>query len=191
MPEHEEIRWVTGPVASSLVAEDPFWSAVRRRDADVDIAVLPPERPEAEPAERGDFPALEDPESYATQLLARTREAWSSYVEGVPVAEQGRWASGPVRGTVRREVTLAADGVDEVVGARALRLAADALRADGWHVLVPEAGMPRVLAGRGDGDRRTEVQLVRVPDRQRLVLRVRSEPLAVTDEVARELVMGR
>lgn len=191
MPEHEEIRWVTGPVASSLVTDDPFWSAVRRRDADIDIAVLPPERPEAELAERGDFPALDDPESSATRLLDRTRAAWSSYVDVAPATEQGRWTSGPVRGTVRREVTLAADGVEEVVGARALRLAADALRADGWHVLVPGAGMPRVLAGRGDGDHRGDVQLVWVPDRQRLVLRVRSEPLAVTDELARELVIGR
>ena len=190
MSEHKHLRWVSGPVASAVVADDPFWSAVRRRDPEIAIALLPAEG--AAPAQSGpdEHPKrLDEPDGYAARVLDEVTAAWSSYVDAEPARADGRWLPGPVSGTVRREVTLSHDDVDETVGARALQLAAEALRSDGWHVLVPEAGLPRVLAGRGSRGR-AEVHLVRVPDRRRLVLRVRTEPLLVDEETARRLVVA-
>lgn len=118
----------------------------------------------------------------AEELSARARSAWASYLSGgsTPSTDE-RWIPGPGR-THRREVVLTADGVDPVAAAAALRVAGEELRGDGWHVLEPDDGWPRVLAGRQHdrvgGAGREELHLIFAPSVAggRLVLRLRGLP---------------
>jgi hypothetical protein len=143
------------------VSDDPFFAEVRRRHPDVDIVLLPPEAaappapPPVDPAALAAVPVEHDDE---------TRDLWSQVARGIDVAQAtARWAAGEVAGTVRREALLAAGGVDAVTAAAALAGAARSLEQAGWHVLEPDRGLPRVLAGHGEGADRREVQVVHVP----------------------------
>ena len=143
------------------VSDDPFFGEVRRRHPDVDIVLLPPEAaaspapPPVDPAVLAAVPAEHD---------ADTRDLWSQVARGIdPAQATARWAAGEVTGTVRRDTLLAAKGVDAVTATAALAGAARALEQAGWHVLAPDSGLPRVLAGRGAGAERREVQVVHVP----------------------------
>lgn len=183
--------------ATDRAATDPFWSVVRRRHPDVDLVLLPPVRSAPAPSAPPAPPAPPAPESPAAdveaeaagepgQLLDRARAAWSSYLPDVapgPAVEE-RWIPGPER-TRRAEVVLAADGVDPVAVAAALRSAAEELRGAGWHVLEPADGWPRVLAGRrpesaAAGGGREELHLMAAPTVAggRVVLRLRGLPVA-------------
>lgn len=143
------------------MSEDAFFAVVRRRHPDIDIVLLPPEAPPGsgppppDPADLAGVPALVDDE------LARL---WDDVADGLARPQvRSRWTPGSATGSVAREGLLAAEGVGGVVATQALVGAERALAADGWHVLVPRTGMPRVLASR-DGTEadpvRREVQVV-------------------------------
>lgn len=178
MPDATSLTWVRGREAARLAERDPFWAPVRRRHPEVDLVLLPDE-----PGARGSVtepvavPQVEDLEAFAEEVLAAARSAWTTYLAPEPGETVARWIPGPVAGSLRREVTLTRDGVDEVAAASALRVAAGDLRSSRWRVLQPPTGLPRVLAGRDAAAGRRELQLVHVPDRSRLVLRLRSEPV--------------
>ena len=176
-----------GPQAAEIVANDPFWSVVRRRHPDVDIVVFPPDdAPDLTPgtgetpvhtgATRADF------EGDVTALWDQLGQA-----DERPVV---RWTSAPNRGAVALEGRITAEGVAPDDAAAALRRAADRLTAEGWHVLVPPDGMPRVAAGQPRSTGRRTVQVVHVPARGRLLLIVRSEPIPVSRNTANTLLGG-
>ncbi|WP_121256264.1 hypothetical protein [Nocardioides ferulae] len=170
----------TGPAATRLVESDPFWAVVRRRHPDVDIALLPPP-PAADlsgPA-TPELPALERDEA-AARFDAETAALWRRLVgERDPDEQRARWfaAEGDVE---RYETTWRIDGADPVTAVAAIEAAAATLRDDGWHVLAPPDGMPRVLASRPADGGRDELQLVLAPAEARLVLRLRTSPVRLT-----------
>ncbi|MEO5711120.1 MAG: hypothetical protein ABIQ59_15030 [Nocardioidaceae bacterium] len=129
---------------SGAVASDDFFAVVRRRHPDIDIVLLPQQPPDqdpglpVEPADLGDVPTRFDAE--VTALLA-------DVAPGVVLPRvRSRWAPGSVTGSVARTALVAAEGVDTVTATQALASAERSLAAAEWHVLVPEDGMPRVLA---------------------------------------------
>lgn len=155
-------------------AADPFWEPVRRRHPDVDLVLLPP----VPPVDPGVSVAPQvpvdraDTEAAAHELLARL---WSAATGDPAVVERHRrWFAGERQGTERLEETWSVEGVTPDDGLAAVRRVVDALESDGWRVLVPTAGVPRVQAGRADGLDRAEVLLLVSPERGRLVLRHRS-----------------
>lgn len=165
----EEI--VGGERARAQVAADPFWSVVRRRHPDVDVVVLPP-GDGAVPELPEDVVAVDPGEAAAradADVLARCRELVGQDPDGV----EARWTAGEVRGTRRRETTHRVTGVDDVRAIGLLLRAEEALRSEGWHVLAPTDGVPRVLAGRPADLGREELQLL-APPGGGVVLRVRS-----------------
>ncbi|WP_110181284.1 hypothetical protein [Nocardioides solisilvae] len=189
MTEQQRPRGDHGARAREVVARDPFWSVVRRRHPDVEIVVLPPEPETATPA---GLP-LADPAAVAAREDSDVRRRWVRLVGDlgdVHADWQARWVPGGAPDRVRRETTLTVDGADPVVAVARLESAAAALREDGWHVLAPATGLPRVMAGRDGELGRAELQLVLVPDAGRLVLRVRSVDHAVGDRVAHELAVA-
>lgn len=175
--------------AARAVATDAFWGPVRRRHPDIDIVMLPPERPAAAvPADA----AVEDPDG-----VARRRDAESSALWQRLVGDIGRGAEGPVirwtsasAGAVRRESTTRVEGVDELSGLEVVERAAQTLRGDGWHVFVPPTGLARVMAGRDEAIGRTELQLVHDPVHQVLVMRIRSAAHVVGRDAVHVLVGG-
>jgi hypothetical protein len=170
------------------VSDDPFFGEVRRRHPDVDIVLLPPEPPD-DPA-----PAPVDPAALtgvAVEHDAQARALWSRVARGIELpAGTTRWAPGSLTGTVARESLLAAEGVDPVTAAAALAGAARSLDEDGWHVLEPDTGMPRVLAGRGEGAGRREVQVVHVEATGRYAVTSRGPSYAVAPARVRALLRG-
>ena len=191
--------------ATRLVADDPFWSVVRRRHPQVDVVILPAEAGRAVPTPPG-TPIAPDPAMVAAREESGVRRLWVRLVGDlgpVPARWDARWIPGGEPDRVRREVTQTADQLPEELVGRPLRerllAAADALRDQGWHVTLPPRGLPRVLAGRA-GDHagaeaaawqgREELQLVAVEASRRLVLRFRGVEHAVGADVARQLVAG-
>jgi len=167
------------------VGDDAFFAEVRRRHPDIDIVVLP-QQSAPEPPPHVDLAVLAVvPERFDDEL----RALWHAVVRDRPVPRvESRWEHGDAAGSVVREATLAVEGVDPVAGANAVATARRQLGADGWHVVVPTRGMPRVLAGyERDGIRR-EVQLVLVEATGRLALSYRQGSYAVGHRTARELV---
>jgi hypothetical protein len=185
--------------ATRAVIEDPFWSVVRRRHPDVDIVLLPPETdgPAETPVETPVEPEapVEEPDAVAAAADEDVRRAWTQLVgdRALQAAQaeptwSARWISGRAEGRVRREATLRLDGASVGLVLERLPEAAELLRTDGWHVVVPPDGLPRVMAGRDAALGRTELQLVLDPDSGRLLMRVRGADHVVGEPVARELV---
>ena len=171
---------------------DPFWSVVRRRHPDVGLVLLP-----AEARDLPEPPPGVEPVEVTDELVARLDaagpEAWRLLVDTDVPEAAARWMPAPTQDGVRRELTLAREGVDPVAGAALVQGATTILLAQGWRVLAPPDGIPRVLAGREAADRlvgREELQLVLVPATGRLVLRLRSADVPVTHRVAHDLVTG-
>lgn len=178
---------VDGPQAAEIVANDPFWSVVRRRHPDVDIVVLPADdapdltpAPGATPIHTGE--TLAEFEADVTDLWERLGQP-----AGRPVV---RWTSAPNRGAVALEGRITAEHVDPEDATAALHRAAERLGAEGWHVLLPPDGLPRVAAGQTRTTGRRTVQVVHVPARDRLLLIVRSEPIPVSRNTANTLLGG-
>lgn len=183
---------MTSVTDSSPDRDDPFWAVVRRRHPDVDLVLLPAEArdlpepaPEAEP--------VEVTEELVARLDGRGPDAWRLLVDDEVPEPAARWMPAPTPQGVRRELTLAREGVDPVAGAALVQGATTILLAQGWRVLAPPDGLPRVLASR-EATRgllgREELQLVLVPAAGRLVLRLRSADVPVTHRVAHDLVTG-
>lgn len=174
------------------VSDDPFFGEVRRRHPDIDIVLLPPEPPQAPEPPAGSAPV--DPSVLTTVAVeheAEARALWSRVARGIDLpADTARWAPGTVTGTVARESLLAAEGVDPVTAAAALAGAARSLAEGGWHVLEPDTGMPRVLAGRGEGAGRREVQVVHVEATGRYAVTSRGPSYAVGPARVRALLLG-
>lgn len=188
MPDPSTLDFVTGAPATRRVKEDPFWSTVVRRHGDVDVVVLPPEAPRT-PEVAVDEPVV-DPAVARERLRGRMAALWSAL--GLP-AEPGHlddvWFAGGPAGTLRWQGTATFDDLDPVDASSALERARDLLaESDGWGVLAPADGIPRVLAGRPGRLGREEVQVL-LPATSRLVLRVRSE-LVVVGEAAAEAIGG-
>ena len=176
-----------GAAAAEIVANDPFWSVVRRRHPDVDIVVLPPDdapdltpAPDATPVHTG--AARADFEADVADLWDRLGQPADR-----PLV---RWTTAPNRGAVALEGRLTAEDVDPDDAPVVLRRAAERLADAGWHVLVPPDGVPRLSAGQVRPTGRRTVQVVHVPDLARLTLIVRSEPIPVSRNTAATLLGG-
>jgi hypothetical protein len=174
---------------NSGVSGDDFFGVVRRRHPDIDVILLPQEPPAEQPEQRvapGDL--VDVPARFDAELTA----LWAQVARGIaPPEVASRWTPGSLTGSVAREALLATDGVDGVTATQALTTAERALTADGWHVLAPRTGMPRVLAGR-DGTAadpvRREVQVVYVAARGRYAVTYRCGSYVVGHHASRELV---
>jgi hypothetical protein len=164
---------------------DPFWSVVRRRHPDIDVVVLPPD----DPTVGGDIPAEPDPslaDTVPAEFDAWLGEVWPDVagdLDRPPVESQ--WVPGTVPGSLSRTAMLAVADVDDVMAAQALSGAARALELDGWHVLTPPDGMPRVLAGRDEEGTRRELQIVHVPATSRYAVMATLGPVVVGRGAAR------
>lgn len=166
-----------GPRAAAQVAADPFWSVLRQRHPDVELVLLPPAGPTG-PAELVE-PAAPIPgtgaEQATAECAARVAQLWDRLVgETEPDEWRDRWTTGAEPGLSRHEATWTRLRVDPVTAAVLLDRAATRLRGEGWRVLAPPDGMPRVLAGRPAGHGREEIDLVLVPATGRFFLTVRS-----------------
>lgn len=171
---------------------DPFWSVVRRRHPDVDLVLLPAEARDLPESPPGVEP-VEVTDELVARLDAQGPDTWRLLVDADVPEAATRWMPAPTPDGVRRELTLAREGVDPVAGAALVQGATTILLAQGWRVLAPPDGMPRVLASRETNDEligREELQLVLVPATGRLVLRLRSADVPVTHRVAHALVTG-
>ncbi|BDZ38912.1 hypothetical protein [Microbacterium suwonense] len=171
---------------SDPIDADPFWSVVRRRHPNLDIALLPPTPPA--PTLSGLPPR--SPEPFARSHLADSDAVWARLVgHGMPQTAT-RWIPGPTRDSVRHLVTLTLDGVDSALGLGHLRGTADLLVTDGWRVFTPPTGMPRVTADH-DGELGDEHLLIGyAPETRRLFLRLTSTGLPVDERRAQELIGG-
>jgi hypothetical protein len=180
---------VTGEPAARRVAADPFWSTVVRRHPDVDVVVLPPEESPAREVP-ADAPTV-DPAAARQELRARMASLWSALdLPDEPTRLDDTWFAGAAPSTLRWQGTADFDDLDPVVASTALRRAQDLLaEADGWHVLAPPDGIPRVLAGRPGQLGREDVQVL-VPTASRVVLRIRSELVLVGAAPAAEALGG-
>lgn len=170
MTERPDDGFVEGEQAREQVAADPFWSVVRRRHPDLDVVVLPPV--DGAVPDPPDDVVPSDAEQVAAAADADVRDRCRELVGEEPDEVEARWTSGEVRGTRRRETTARLPGVDDVRAIGLLLRAEEALRSEGWHVLSPSDGIPRVLAGRPAELGREELQLLAPPGRG-MVLRVR------------------
>lgn len=169
----------SGPEAAAQVADDPFWSVVRRRHPDLDIVLLPPEvDPPPPPPEA----PLVDADDEAARADVLADQWWRAVVDDEPTEATSRWIGGGAGGTRRREVTRRLEGADLASTPEALRRAGEQLAESGWHVLVPADGMPRVLASHVADGRRTELLLVLAPTVSRLVLRLRTPGVRMVEE---------
>ncbi|WP_210438933.1 hypothetical protein [Nocardioides xinjiangensis] len=189
MPDPSTLDLVTGAAAARQVAEDPFWFTVVRRHPDVDVVVLPPEAAAA-PEVAGDEPTT-DPATAREQLRGRMAALWAALgVDAEPTHLDDVWFAGSAPGTLRWQGTATFDELDPVVASGALRRARDLLvEEDGWHVLAPADGIPRVLAGRPARLGREDVQVL-VPSGSRVVVRVRSALVVVGPRAVREALDG-
>lgn len=188
MPDPNSLDLVTGAPAARQVMRDPFWATVLRRHDDVDLVVLPPEVPE-----RAEVPADEprvEPDAARHELRARLAGLWAALgLEGEPSHLDDVWFAGSAPGTLRWQGTATFDDLDPVVVSDALQGARDLFtEADGWHVLAPPDGVPRVLAGRPGRIGREDVQVL-APSAGRVVLRIRSA-LVVVGEAAAAAATG-
>lgn len=177
---------VEGPAANEIVADDPFWSVVRRRHPDVDIVLLPPEDSSDLTPAPGDTPVHTDDKR--AEFTREVTALWHLFDQGDgrPVV---RWTAAPVRGAVALEGRITAE-VSPDDATAALRRAIERLTTEGWHVLAAPDGTPRVAAGQARSTGRRTVQLVRLPARGQLLLIVRSEPIPVTRNTMDTLLGG-
>ncbi|MEO9324454.1 hypothetical protein ABFT23_13245 [Nocardioides sp. C4-1] len=173
----------SGPEAAAQVADDPFWSVVRRRHPDLDIVLLPPDDATGPPPDDAPAPLVE-PAAEAARADGLADLWWRAVVVDEPTEATSRWVGGSARGTRRREVTRRLEGADLAATTAALDRARDRLVESGWHVLAPPGGMPRVLASHVDAGRRTELMLVLAPTVSRLVLRLRTPDVRWSDDAS-------
>jgi hypothetical protein len=168
------MAFLGGPEAAARVAADPFWSVVRRRHPDVELVLLPPAVAPDEAV--SDAPATAvGVEDATAECLARVAGLWQQVVgDVVPDEQRAGWTTGPTPDLMRHEATWTLLAVDPVTATGAIDRAADTLRDEGWRVLAPPDGMPRVLAGRPAQSSREELDLVLVPSTGRFFLTVRS-----------------
>lgn len=183
MARGEGRSFAGGEQADAAVSSDPFWSVVRRRHPDVDIALLPPGSGADEVAVPDGLEPV-DPEAEAVRLDDEAARLWEQLVGDREPVSSARWTSGAARGTVRRETTLVLDDVDPILTTGLVTSAGATLADAGWHVLTPPDGLPRVLAGREAEVGRVEATLVHATGHDRLVLRVRSGSVLVDDPQA-------
>ncbi|GGO74145.1 hypothetical protein [Nocardioides deserti] len=182
MPEPTGRPFSTGEEAVARVAADPFWSVVRRRHPDLGVVVLPPTAA-ARPTE-DEVAALPevDPSEETARVESLAVDLWTVLVGDEPGEVATRRTAGRARGTVRVETTVRLAGIDPTGGVAVVSRAEDTLVRDGWHVLAPPDGMPRVLAGRGEGVAREELQLVLAPVEGHLVLRHRAGDVRLVED---------
>ncbi|MDQ1106525.1 hypothetical protein [Nocardioides zeae] len=163
----------------------PFFRPLRERLPDVDIVVLPPPAPRAEPVP---LPAPAD--EVARRTAAWVRELWDGFGAPEPSTTTVRWTPGGSRGAVALEVLLVATPVDTTAALAVLVAAADSLRVPGalaWHVLTPPTGLARVQASAETAGVRYAADLVHVPARDRLFLRLTVGDHEVGPETAASL----
>lgn len=151
----------------------PFWAAVRRRHPDVDIVVLPDERPAAGEAV-DDAVVLAAVDRVTATVRDLTGDIDAPGAEAAP-------AYGPTEGTVvaRSRTSTRRDDGHEALAALRTRLAAD-----GWDVRRLEGGVARLVAHR-DGLR---LRASYAEPSGAFLLEVASVPLPVGTERARGLV---
>ncbi|GAB3078891.1 hypothetical protein [Nocardioides zeae] len=148
----------------------PFFRPLRERLPDVDIVVLPPPAPRPEPV-----PLPAPPDEVARRTADWARELWDGFGAPEPTTTTVRWAPGGTRGAVALEVLLVVTPVDATAALTVLAAADDSLRAPGplaWHVLAPPTGLARVQASAVAAGVRYAADLVHVPARDRLFLRL-------------------
>lgn len=148
----------------------PFWAAVRRRDADIDLVVLP-----ADLAERG---GEVDARTVARAVERVTDAARSLGGEEAPRAEV---AYGPDPGTVVARVRVAGHRADGLAALSRLR---ERLADDGWSLRRQDGGVARLL-GRRDGLRLVASY---AGPTGAFLLQLSTDPLPVGQVRARELV---
>lgn len=163
---------------------DPFWSVVHRRHPDLDIILLPPEKPR--PADSGLEPR--SPGAFSREHIAQTDRVWARLVgHGMPLSS-ARWIPGPTADSVCHSITLTLGEADEAIALGHLRAAADLLTGDRWRVFLPPTGMPRVMADR-DGELGDEHLLFGyAAENRNLFLRLESSGIPVGARTAHELI---
>lgn len=182
MPEPTGRPFSTGEEAVARVAADPFWSVVRRRHPDLDVVVLPATAAAGPTADEVAALPEVDPSEETARVESLAADLWAVLVGHEPSEVATRRTAGRARGTVRVETTVRLAGIDPTGGVAVVSRAEDALVRDGWHVLAPPDGMPRVLAGRGSGLAREDLQLVLAPVEGRLVLRHRAGDVRLVED---------
>lgn len=188
MSEPSDLEFVKGAPAARRVSEDPFWSTVVRRHADVDVVVLPPQ--DAPVVEVPADEPLVDAAASRERLRADMASFWAALGLGEPAHLDDTWFAGAAEGTLRWQGTATFDDIDPVLASGALdRIRELLVDTDGWHVLVPPDGIPRALAGRDGRMAREELQVL-VPSPSRLVVRVRSDLVVVGPDAATAELRG-
>ena len=189
MPDPTSLDLVSGAPATRQVQQDPFWATVLRRHDDVDLVVLPQEAPDRAEVPL-DEPAV-DPDAARQELRARMAALWTALgLEAQSARLDDVWFAGSEPGTLRWQGTATFDDLDPVVASGTLQRAQELLgEEDGWHVLAPPDGVPRVLAGRPARIGREDVQVL-VPASGRVVLRIRSALVVVGEDAAAAATAG-
>lgn len=149
----------------------PFWAAVRRRDPDIDIVILPA----GEPSSPGD--GVED--RVVAEAVDRVNAAVDALGAEPPAA--ARIDFGPDPGTVVPRVRLASHREDGLATLNRLR---DQLEEQGWAVRRPEGGVARLVGRRDD----LHVRASYAEQTGAFLLDVSADPLSVGTDRARELV---
>lgn len=173
----------------AAIAEDPFWSAFRRRHPDVDVVLVP------DPHERqvSTIPRREpgvDPESFLRSQLATLESLWTQLVGRAVDRRDSQWIPGAAKGLLRCSLTFTLEKVREREGLEYLRKALDALPSDGWYVFAPPTGMPRIHADRHGTAGKVELLFGYARETERLFVRLRSTGLPVSEEESRALLGG-
>ncbi|GAA4733122.1 hypothetical protein GCM10023350_15740 [Nocardioides endophyticus] len=153
----------------------PFFAAVRRRHPDVDIVLLPGERPESEHAEQATEQQLANAFDLTTGTATR---AWAEAV-GDGQLPESRFAFGPDEDSVTARARVSA----RLDGSPLLPLAA-ALAQTGWDIGQRPGAVSQLFA------HRATMQLVAsyAAANGTFVLTASSTPLLVGVDRARELV---
>lgn len=188
MTESNELAFARGTEAARTVAADPFWSTVVRRHGDVDVVVLPPEdAPSVEiPADE----PLVDAEVARQGLRADMAAFWAAIgLDGEPTHIDDTWFAGSADGTLRWQGTASFDGLDPVEASQLLQRADELLSAGDWHVLLPDEGIARVIAGRPGRLDRESIQVL-LASTSRVVIRVRSDLVVVGPGAASAVLRG-
>ena len=156
--------------------DDPFFREVRRRHPDIDIVLLPPEPPPAEPGEDAEEVAAEALIRVATQA----RHLWSAIAPDAMERPASRFRFGNDAASVRpvSELNVRRDDGYEVL----VRLRHE-LESHGWEVRRPD-GTVEQLAGGLDGH---AVSASYAEAQGVLVLTMSGPSLSVGVERAREL----
>jgi hypothetical protein len=117
--------------------DEPFFAAVRRRHPDIDIVLLPAERPPTDPEANADELAAEALVRVATQA----RQLWSAIAPGATERPEPRFRFGIDPASVRPISTLSVrrdDGYEVLVRLR------HELESHGWDVRRPEGTVERL-----------------------------------------------